>query len=116
MNNDQQLIEARALEIKMYQSILKTFNISFLGLASNPFKEATTKMKSIEVAKAICGNEPLELDLYRTKEIPYDEVSKQVEVSEAFVKKNRDYIIALIVIFIEDFDYIGKDIMRLNNV
>lgn len=90
-------------EIINYQSILKEFAINFSILSEISPKHEDARLRAMEVAKIIANNKLYTEHLIVKKELPIKAILEHVEISRKTIERQRKYIIAIVLILINDF-------------
>ncbi|MBM7702223.1 RNA polymerase sigma factor [Bacillus iocasae] len=103
--------EFRKDEILHFQSMLKTFQLSFYEIVDQSPKHADARINAIEVATFIANNEEVKAKLFKKKQLPIRLVEKHVAVSRKTIERNRKYIIAMVIILTGDYVYL-KDYLK----
>jgi len=98
--------EERRSEIAQYSAKLAEFGISFKELASVCPKHEDARVSAIHAARIVSLVKDLREYLYSRRELPLRELAEHVSVSRKTLERQRKYIIAVSLIFIERFDYL----------
>ncbi len=96
----------RKEEILHYQERLNEFKISLSKLTEVSPKHQDTRNQCKEIAKLIVNNVDLKEVLLNKKRLPLKDLEKLVSVSRKTLERNRIYIIAMTLIYIEDYQYL----------
>lgn len=96
----------RKEEIQHYKEKLKEFNIDLMDLPERSPKHADARMNAISIAATVVNDPKLKSSFLKKKKLPMKELMKQVEVSRKTVERNRTYIVAVILVLIEDYRYL----------
>ncbi|MDO6658457.1 hypothetical protein [Anaerobacillus sp. 1_MG-2023] len=85
-------------EIIRYQEQLRLFRITLKKLpASTPAEHATRDLCK-EIAFKLASTEDLVRSIFKSRKLPYRELSKQFFYSVSILKRNSKYIIALFLL------------------
>jgi RNA polymerase sigma factor len=89
-------------EISHFKSRLKDFGIEFSQLAASTPKEPVNRLQAIQVAEEIAGDPEMRNYFLTWKRLPllHDEKSQRQKLT---MKRQREYITALTLIFIENY-------------
>ncbi|RKD34674.1 RNA polymerase sigma-I factor [Thermohalobacter berrensis] len=98
--------EIRKFEIIEYGKELKKWGIDFNDLVKVSPKSKRLRELYKEISKIIVGNKELLDDLIRTKRLPIKKIQKFKKVHRKKIERGRIYIIALVLIFIGEYEYI----------
>jgi len=96
----------RREEIQHYKEKLKEFQIDLLELPDISPKHADARQNAISVALIVVKDAELRNSFLEKKRLPMKELMKQVEVSRKTVERNRNYIVAVILLLMEDYQYL----------
>lgn len=96
--------ERRREEIKEYQLLLKTFDITFDELANCCPKHMDARENAKQIACILATRSELADYLLEKKQLPLKKLLKFVQCSRKTIERNRKYIIALALIHIGQFD------------
>ena len=96
----------RREEILHYQERLKEFKISLEKLTDVSPKHLDTRKQCMDIAKIITTHTDIKEQLLSKKRLPIKELESLVSVSRKTLERNRIYIIALTLIYIEDYVYL----------
>ncbi|CRK80702.1 RNA polymerase sigma factor SigI [Neobacillus massiliamazoniensis] len=102
---DEQL---RKEEIFHFQTLLKTFDLSFSDLVENSPKHQDARKNAITAAKMLVENEELKESLFEKKRLPIKQLERKVNVSRKTIERNRKYIIAIALILSSDYVYMKE--------
>ncbi|MFX3623687.1 MAG: RNA polymerase sigma-I factor [Ectobacillus sp.] len=100
--------ESRKEEIFHFQKVLEEFKISFSDLAKDSPKHRDTREHLVEIARIVVKDEAMIEELFRKKKLPLKQLESKVRVSRKTLERNRKYIIAMCIIFINDYAYIKE--------
>jgi RNA polymerase sigma factor len=103
----------RRQEIIQYQDKLKQFGISMQELVHISPKHEDARVRAMEAAWLIAGDQMLRHYLLAKKELPLKFLEARVGVSRKTLERQRKYIIALTIILINDFPYLKEYIKEL---
>ncbi|RXT05714.1 RNA polymerase sigma-I factor [Ammoniphilus sp. CFH 90114] len=96
----------RREEIEHYKEKLKEFDIDLMDLPDISPKHADARQNAIEVARVLVRSERLSTLFTEKKKLPMKELMNEVEVSRKTVERNRNYIVAIILLLMEDYRYL----------
>ncbi|MEF7557097.1 RNA polymerase sigma factor SigI [Bacillus thuringiensis] len=96
----------RKEEILHFQSVLAEFKITFSELAKESPKHRDTREHLIEIVKMIIKEEEMMEELFRKKKLPLKHIEPRVRVSRKTLERHRKYIIAMCIIFANNYTYI----------
>lgn len=100
--------EKRKLEILEYQQELQKFDLSFEKLVKNSPKHKDTRKECVSIANIICKDDDLKDTLLNTKKLPLKKLEGKVSVSRKTLERNRNYIIAIVIIYTNNFSYLKE--------
>ncbi len=98
----------RKEEIFHFQEVLKSFRITFQDLVKESPKHRDTRAAMMEVAKIVSAKEELINELFQKKKLPLKQIEDIVQVSRKTLERHRKYIIAMCLIFTNDYTYIKE--------
>ncbi|SNZ14478.1 RNA polymerase sigma factor [Terribacillus aidingensis] len=101
----------RRAEIEEYDKKLKEYKLSFQELINVAPKHRDARETAIESAKILHTDPDLRDYVIRKKKIPIKQLVDKVSVSKKTLERNRKYILAVFIIFSEDYIYL-KDYMK----
>ncbi|WP_100523503.1 RNA polymerase sigma-I factor [Mycobacteroides abscessus] len=96
----------RKEEIDHYKEKLKEFDIDLMDLPEISPKHADARQNAIQVALTLVSSERLSTLFKDKKKLPMKELMNEVEVSRKTVERNRNYIVAIILLLMEDYHYL----------
>ncbi|MEW9669247.1 RNA polymerase sigma-I factor [Ammoniphilus sp. 3BR4] len=96
----------RREEIEHYKEKLAEFKIDLMELPEISPKHADARQNAIQVARALVRSERLRSLFTEKKKLPMKELMNEVEVSRKTVERNRNYIVAIILLLMEDYQYL----------
>jgi RNA polymerase sigma factor len=99
-------VALRREEIFHYREKLREFGIEFAKLPDLSPKHEDARQSMIEIGRKLASDESLRKQLIETKKIPVKPLLENVAVSRKTIERNRAYIIAIALIFIEDYQYL----------
>lgn len=91
-------------QITRLEELLKEMGILFSDLVDESPKHRDTRLNCIRVARAIVQNDELKLPIYQKKMLPLSAIVKRENVSQKFLKGNRKFIIATVLILDSQLD------------
>ncbi|WP_367758627.1 hypothetical protein [Ammoniphilus sp. 3BR4] len=96
----------RREEIQHYKEKLKEYNIDLMDLADRSPKHADARQNAIQMARMIVDNIQLRSLFLEKRKLPIKELMQHVTVSRKTIERNRMYIIAIVLLLIEDYQYL----------
>lgn len=103
-------------EIKRFKKILETYNLSFDVLTENNPTHKKTRCRCFSIAKKVVTDESLVQWIEEKKRLPITRLSRELKVSKRMLKYSKEYILSLILVYINELDelkdyinYIGGD-------
>ncbi|MEW9673454.1 RNA polymerase sigma-I factor [Ammoniphilus sp. 3BR4] len=102
----------RREEIQHYKEKLKEYNIDLMALADRSPKHSDARENAIQTARLIVGNTKLRSLFLEKRKLPINELLKQVTVSRKTIDRNRMYIVAIVLLLIEDYQYLQYYLYR----
>ncbi|GAB6497417.1 RNA polymerase sigma factor SigI [Bacillus luti] len=96
----------RKEEILHFHRVLTEFKISFSELAKESPKHRDTREHVLEIVKIIIKEEEMMEELFRKKKLPLKQIEPRVRVSRKTLERHRKYIIAMCIIFANNYTYI----------
>jgi len=102
----------RKEEIVLLTGKLKEFGITFQELVEFSPKHEDARVRAMEVAKIIAGDNYLKTYLLTKKELPLKLLEQKVGISRKTLERQRKYIIAVTLILIDDFDHLRQYIVK----
>jgi len=106
--NDEQL---RKEEILQFQTLLKSYDLSFSDLVENSPKHADARKSAIMTAKLLVEDDELKKIFMEKKRLPIKQLEPMVDVSRKTIERNRKYIMAIALILSSDYVYM-KDYIK----
>ncbi len=104
------------LEIKRYKKILSAYGLSFDVLTDNNPAHKKTRCRCFLIAKKVAEDELLIQWIKEKKRLPVTRLSRELDVSKRMIKYSKEYILSLILVYINNLDeledyinYIGGD-------
>ena len=99
--------EQRREEIVCFTNRLKTFGITFSQLVQASPKHSDARKNAISIAR-IVAEDPSLLDyLYQKKKLPLKKLEDRVFVSRKTIERNRIYIVAMVLVFSGDYQFLS---------
>jgi RNA polymerase sigma factor len=98
----------RREEIMHYQEKLKEFHIDLADLPDISPKHVDARQNAVKIARTLVNDERLRLLFLEKQKLPMKELMKLVEVSRKTVERNRNYIVAIILLLLEDYHYLHE--------
>lgn len=102
----------RKEEIIHFTRKLKDFGITFQELVAISPKHEDARVRAMEVAAVIAGDKEMTAHLLAKKELPLKLLENKVGISRKTLERQRKYIIAIILVMINDFDYLKQYIAK----
>ncbi|WP_416149770.1 RNA polymerase sigma-I factor [Salipaludibacillus sp. HK11] len=103
--------EHRREEIRHFQERLSSFEIQITEVADQCPKHLDARKNMVEISKIIIENEVLLKILMQKKRLPVKQLMSYISMSRKTLERNRKYIIALVIVMMEDYQYL-KDYLR----
>lgn len=95
---------ARADEIGRYAAELAQFGLSFAQLIEITPKHADARENALEVARLIADDPNLAALFLKNKTLPLKQLESRVTVSRKTLERQRNYIVAVVVVLLGDFE------------
>jgi len=105
----------RKEEIKHYSELLRQFGLSFSDLVCVSPKHIDTRNQLFNIVHTFLLHEEMVTYLFKKKKLPIKQMEEMTTVSRKTLEKHRKYIIALCVVFLNDFPYIQSFLKRGNS-
>lgn len=105
----------RREEIAHFQERLQEYGIRLLELPDNTPKHVDARQNAVEIAKTVVGHPELRKRLLQKKRLPMKELMDHIGMSRKTVERNRNYIIAVALILIEDYQYLRSYVNILHD-
>ena len=102
-------------EISELASILKDYNIDFYTLAEISPKHSDTRDNLVSMSHEIIKNKDLVKRIYSKKQLPIKELELSLRVKRKTLERHRRYLIVLIVILSQDYQYLSEYIRGNKN-
>lgn len=102
----------RKEEIIIFTKKLAEFGISFQELVSISPKHEDARIRAMDAAKIIAADKAMTNHMITKKELPLKLLETQVEISRKTLERQRKYIIAIVLILINDFEYLRQYISK----
>jgi len=96
----------RREEINHYKEKLKEFKIDLMELPDISPKHVDARQNAIEVARTVVNNSRLCQLFLEKRKLPMKDLMAEVAVSRKTVERNRNYIVAIIILLLEDYQYL----------
>ncbi|WP_336769920.1 RNA polymerase sigma-I factor [Bacillus bombysepticus] len=96
----------RKEEILHFHRVLAEFKISFSELVKESPKHRDTREQVIEIVKIITKEEEMMEELFKKKKLPLKQIEPLVSVSRKTLERHRKYIIAMCIIYVNNYTYI----------
>lgn len=104
--------EARREEIFRYRQVLASYGITMADLVRSSPRHEDARRRAIAAARMVAGSTELVKYLKLKKELPLKLLSGEVEVSRKTLERQRKYIIAVVLVLIEDFEYLREYVLK----
>nr|WP_051331083.1 RNA polymerase sigma-I factor [Aneurinibacillus terranovensis] len=98
--------EYRREEILHYKERLLDFHILLEELPDCTPKHSDARVNMVEIAHIIAEQPELRESLLKKKKIPVKKLLQFINFSRKTIERNRNYIVAITLIFIEDYRYL----------
>lgn len=98
----------RRAELRRYKELLAKFRISMKDLRHEKPKHADSRQRAIEIAGVIAKSPDLLRYLWSRKALPLKELETMVSISRKTLERHRRYIIALVVVMVEDLTFLQE--------
>ncbi|MBN6186724.1 RNA polymerase sigma-I factor [Aneurinibacillus sp. BA2021] len=98
--------EMRREEVMHYREQLRQFDISLEELPDYTPRHIDARNNMIRIARMIAENENLREAFLTKKKIPVKYLLQFISFSRKTVERNRNYIVAITLIFIENYQYL----------
>ncbi|BAU26777.1 RNA polymerase sigma factor [Aneurinibacillus soli] len=102
----EQEAEYRREEIFHYRERLQQFEIELEDLPDYTPQHADARINMIHIARIIAEKPELRQSFLEKKKIPVKYLLQYITFSRKTVERNRNYIVAITVLFIEDYQYL----------
>jgi len=99
-------------EIEQLKNELEKWDISYIDLVNSSPKHTSTKKSYSSIIKFILSKSELVQHVMYKKYIPISEIEKGTNIPRKKIERARKYIIAVVIIFTGDYQYI-KDYVSL---
>jgi len=96
----------RKEEIKHYSQLLRQFGLSFNDLVNVSPKHIDTRNQLYNIVHTFILHEEMVAYLFKKKKLPIKQMEEITIVSRKTLEKHRKYIIALCIVFLNDFPYL----------
>ena len=87
-----------------FKNMLVDFGLNLESLPDYTPKHRDARLKSVRIAKLIADNKELRERVILTKRIPISLVMEQIGVSRKVIENNRNYIMSVFLIFVNEND------------
>ncbi|WP_245983637.1 RNA polymerase sigma-I factor [Ammoniphilus oxalaticus] len=96
----------RREEIQHYKEKLEEYKIDLMELPDLSPKHVDARRNAISIASIVANNSQLRNSFLATKKLPMKELMGHVKVSRKTVERNRTYIVAVILLLVDDYRYL----------
>lgn len=103
--------EHRREEIQHFKERLSSFEIQLTEIVEQSPKHSDARINMVEIAKTIVDHDSLLKILMQKKRLPVKQLMEHISMSRKTIERNRKYIIALVIVLLEDYQYL-KDYLR----
>ncbi|QGG46690.1 RNA polymerase sigma factor SigI [Heliorestis convoluta] len=103
----------RRAEIVQYDKLLRDFGLSFAELVEVSPKHEDARRRAIDVARLIAETKEYRDYLKVKGSLPLKALEKEVDMSRKTLERQRKYIIAVTVIFLENLEYLKEYINKV---
>lgn len=105
-----QQLEARDRkeEIIYYTKLLAEYDISLPELLKCSPKHKNARLRAVAAARMIAGSPRLVQHFIRHKELPLKEIENSLPFSRKTLERHRKYIVALLLVYMEDLPHIRE--------
>ncbi|MBI2873507.1 MAG: RNA polymerase sigma-I factor [Firmicutes bacterium] len=93
-------------EIERFGRVLEQYGLSIRELARLSPRHENARRRAMEVARIVAENAGYREFLSQRGELPLKDLEKEVRLSRKTLERQRKYIIALVIIMMEDFFYL----------
>lgn len=100
--------EERKAEILRYAQRLGEFGIKFSELTEISPRHEDARQRAVEAARIVAENPLFAEHMVTRRELPLKQLEDRVGVSRKTLERQRKYIIALVLIMLEDFYYLKQ--------
>lgn len=104
---------ARKQEIAKLNELLNDFNICFTDLAKSSPRQLKSKQHANHIVSIIVGNPALSSSLLENRLLPLKEMEAQWRVNRKLAERYRKYIIAAVLIQLNDLPYLKSYLLPL---
>ncbi|ARI78177.1 RNA polymerase sigma-I factor [Halobacillus mangrovi] len=101
----------RREEILEFQAHLKKYKLTFEDLIDSSPKHRDARESAVQVARMVYEDRSLREKVITKGRLPIKDLVDRVEVSKKTLERNRKFIIALVIIFDGEYDYL-KDYLK----
>jgi RNA polymerase sigma factor len=101
----------RKMEILEFKAKLREYKLTLTELTEVSPKHRDARDSAVRTARILFENEDFRTYVREKKKLPMKELLKQVNVSKKTLERNRKFIIAIFIVFQEDFVYL-KDYLK----
>lgn len=108
----QQETQERAEEIARYGEELKRYGLSFGVLVDSSPKHADARENALSVARLIADDASLLGHLQRTGNLPLKQLESRVAVSRKTLERQRQYIVATVVLLAGDYEVLQSFVRK----
>ncbi len=106
-------------EIEAANEVLAQYGFSFFDLVSSSPKAKKTKIVCAEIIRYIVSHRELVDTLSRTRQLPLNQIEKNMQIPRKMIERHRKYLIAAVVILSGEYPYladyvraIGKELCK----
>ncbi|KAB2951319.1 RNA polymerase sigma factor SigI [Heliorestis acidaminivorans] len=103
----------RRAEIVQYDKLLRDYGLSFAELVEVSPKHEDARRRAIEVARLISETKEYSDYLKLKGSLPLKALEKEVDMSRKTLERQRKYIIAVTIVFLENLEYLKEYINKV---
>jgi len=96
----------RREEIQHFREQLKEYNINLMDLPDRSPKHSDARQNAVQIARILADNSHLTSLFLEKRKLPMKELMNHVTVSRKTIERNRMYIIAIVLLLIDDYRYL----------
>ncbi|PKR78239.1 RNA polymerase sigma-I factor [Halalkalibacillus sediminis] len=98
----------RQMEIEEYSKKLKEFKVSFSELSRISPKHQDARETAKNIARIVYENQEIRDYVLSKKRLPIKQLETYVDVSKKTIERNRKFILAIFVLYCEDYTYLKE--------
>lgn len=108
---EEMIAKSRREEILAFRMKLSDYNLTLEELTEVSPKHRDARESAVRVARVLYNDPDLRKYVLRKKRLPLKKLVKKVDVSKKTLERNRKFILAIFIIFSEDYMYL-KDYLK----